>query len=234
MGWWNIPGKENLVIGDDILDITYRYLKEIRDSYKDDLDRKPTIEELEYLLNLSFRVNLDDDILENFENMEIKSLTLKTQKRLKKKEKIKPGDIFSFKINDGRYCFGRAINVTKNGTFIEIFDYISNYPVFDYAKLDKWLIDPLVISASILFEKKMEGEWSIIGETPNYEPSEKLKKSIFYYGDGISGDYYTKNIYGNQLGEIPTNKIKGMYSAQTLHRNYGVLELIDEALDKRK
>lgn len=236
MGWWNIPGKENLVIGDDILDITYKYLKEIRDSYKEDLYRKPTIEELEYLLNLSFRVNLNDDILENFENMEIKSLTLKTQKRMKKKEKIKPGDIFAFKINDGRYCFGRCISLTNTGTFVEIFDYFSKYPIFDYSKLEKWLIDPLVIDSYGLFERKVEGEWFIIGETPDYEMSEHLKNSIFYYGtgNGMTKTYYTKNIYGKQLGEVSINKIEGMYSARVFNGNYQVLELVDEALTRKK
>lgn len=233
MGWWNIPEKENLVIGDDVLDITYKYLKEIRDSYKEDMERKPTIEELEYLLNLSFRVNIDDEILENFEELEIKSLTLKTQKRLKKKEKIKQGDIFAFRINDRRFCFGRCISLTRNGTFVEVFDYISNYPVFDYSKIEKWLIDPLVIDSYGLFERKAEGEWFIIGETPNYEPSEHLKKSIFYYGDGIGG-YYTKNIYGEKLGEVATNKIEGMYSARVFNGNYQVLQLVDEALAKKK
>ena len=74
MGWWNIPEKENLVIGDDVLDVTTNFLKEIKSIYEEMWNRKPTLEEFEYMLNLSFKTSLDNEILADFDEKEIKSI----------------------------------------------------------------------------------------------------------------------------------------------------------------
>ena len=231
MGWWEIPEKENFVVGDDVLDITSNYLKEISASYQGAMNRKPTIEELEYILNLTLKTTLGIDIFNDFEEKEVKSVSIKTGK-CPKKYKIKSGDIFSFKINDGRYCFGRIINDTTNGTFIEIFDYISDKPVLDYTKMEGWLLDPLVANLLDSLENPKNKDWQIIGNTPDYEPSEKIKNLRFRYGDGAGGKYFVKDVFQNRT-EMLIKDSKHLPESTMLF-DIEILRKIDEVLLKKK
>ena len=74
MGWWNAPEQPELVVGDAVLDSVRHFLKDFSREYQEDLSRKPTLQELEYVLNLAFKVNVDDDILANFEELEVKQV----------------------------------------------------------------------------------------------------------------------------------------------------------------
>lgn len=231
MGWWNIPEKENLVIGDDVLDVTTNFLKEIKNIYEEMWNRKPTLEEFEYMLNLSFKTSLDNEILNEFDEKEVKSVSIKTAK-CPKKYKVKAGDIFSFKINDGRYCFGRVINDTSNGTFVEIFNYISDKPILDYTKMEEWLLEPLMIFTPDTLEDPKNKDWQIIGNTHDYEPSEKIKNIRFRYGDGFDGKYFVKDVYENRYEMLI--KDSKHFRESRMFFDVEILRMIDEILVKNK
>jgi Immunity protein 26 len=181
MGWWNAPDQPELVVGDAVLDSVRHFLKDFSREYQEDLSRKPTLQELEYALSLAFKVNVDDDILANFEELEVKQVLIKTAKR-PKRQKPKPGDIFAFKLGDGRFGFGRLVSTVSVGMIAEIFDYFASQPVFDYSKLGKWLIPPRPIDSFTLLERGKEGDWRIIGHTPDYVPGPEFASLRYVYG----------------------------------------------------
>ncbi|MEN9864864.1 MAG: hypothetical protein RL748_454 [Pseudomonadota bacterium] len=184
MGWWNAPEDPNLVIGDTVLDSVRHFLNEFSREYQVDLSRKPTLQELEYVLNLACRINADNEILDNFDEIEIKQVVIKTAKRAKR-QKTKPGDIFSFKLDDGRFGFGRIVSVISIGAVAEIFDYFANQPVFDYSRLGHWLISPVPIDSFSLLERGKEGDWRIIGQTSNFIPGPEFEAIRFVYGRNV-------------------------------------------------
>nr|WP_308624391.1 Imm26 family immunity protein [Massilia rubra] len=184
MGWWNAPENPDLTVGDTVLDLTRRFLIDFSREYQEDLSRKPTLQELEYALNLGFKVNLDDEIVSGFEELEVKQVTIKTAKRAKR-QKAKPGDIFAYKLDDGRWGFGRIVIKMSIGALAEFFDYTANQPAFDYSKIDTWLVPPITISPYTLFEGQVEGDWRIIGHTPDFTPDERYKDLRFVYGDPV-------------------------------------------------
>ncbi|MFC7420735.1 Imm26 family immunity protein [Iodobacter arcticus] len=181
MGWWNIPDQKDAVIGDAVLDSIRHFLKEFSHEYIEDLGRKPTLLELEYALSLAFKVNVDDEIASGMEELEIKQVVLKTAKRPKRFKPIL-GDLFAFRYDEQRYCFGRLISKLNMGMVAEIYDYFSAHPIFDPNYADKWLISPVILNPYGLFECRSEGEWLIIDKTPNYVVSEKFNDVFFVTG----------------------------------------------------
>lgn len=181
MGWWNAPDANGIEVSDVALDLVRRFLKDFSQEYQEDLSRKPTLNELEYALNLACRVNVDDTIIANFNELEVKQLQIKSTKR-SKRQKVQPGDFFSFKLDDGRFAFGRIVTNVSIGSIAEIFEYFSNQPIFDFSMLGKWLIPPLPIDSFSLLEREKEGEWRIIGHTPNYQPGAEFDSIRFVYG----------------------------------------------------
>jgi hypothetical protein len=181
MGWWSISDKENITIGDTVLDLARRFLIDFSQEYQEDLERKPTLAELQYALNLVLKVNLDDNILQNFEELEVKSVEIKTSKR-PKRVKPTPGDIFAFKINEELFGFGRLVANVSIGMVAEIFHYFSKQPILDLSKTNEWVIQPLILDTYSLFERKIEGDWRIIGHLDDNNLDEKFKDIKFVYG----------------------------------------------------
>lgn len=227
MGWWEAPDNQNIVLGDDVLDMVRHFLQDFSQTYQNDLQRKPSLEELQYVLNLGFHVNVDDDILIDFEEREIKQVILKEAKR-PKRQKPKPGDIFCFRYDELQFGFGRVVSQVFIGLVVEIFDYLSNQPIFDYSKLGKWIIEPIIINGFLLFEQRAEGDWRIIGNTPDYKPSKELESCRFIYGDGIGGNFKAMDIYGN-TESITSKEAEGLPICSP-SRNHQVIEMVRNAL----
>ncbi|MDM5181659.1 Imm26 family immunity protein [Massilia sp. DJPM01] len=181
MGWWSAPDNPEVTVGDAVLDSVRHFLRDFSREYQENLSRKPTLQELEYALNLAFKVNVDSDILDGFDELEIKQVVLKTAKR-PKKHKVTPGDIFAYRLEDGRFGFGRVVSLASVGAFAEIFDYFSDQPIFDYSKLDKWLVPPVPIESYALLETRSIGDWRTIGHTPDFVPGPKFNSLRYRYG----------------------------------------------------
>lgn len=188
MGWWNAPDNPDLTVGDTVLDMTRRCLIDVSRQFQEKLSRKPTLQELEYTLNLAFKVNVDSDILADVDELEVKQVLLKTARR-QKKQKVKPGDIFSYKMNDGRFGFGRIVSLTSVGAFAEIFDHFAAQPVCDVSKLGKWLVPPVPIESYSLLETRSIGDWRIIGHTAGFVPGPEFKDLRYVFGSSRNSLY---------------------------------------------
>lgn len=227
MGWWEAPEEHKTVLGDDVLDLVRHFLKDFSQNYQNALTRKPTLEELQYVLSLGLRVNVDDDILADFEEKEIKQVILKESKR-SKRQKPKPGDIFCFRLDETQFGFGRIVSQIFIGLVVEIFDYFSKQPVFDYSRLGQRLIDPIIIDGFSLFERMLEGDWRIIGSISDYTPGEELQKFRFVFGDPV---LRAVDIFNNR-NPISPKDAEGLPRC-SLFGDFHVKELVKEALAKK-
>lgn len=94
------------------------------------------------------------------------------------------GQIFCFKFDENKYCFGRLMTKCCVGHIAEIFDYTSSVPgitaeIFSNCKR----ISVQILDSYSLFDRKTEGEWRIIGACGNYIPTE-VENIIFHLGIG--------------------------------------------------
>lgn len=63
MGWLDAPKYPGVVLGDEPLDETFAFLKQLSRTYESGLGRKPSCEELRVLLETSLVVNADNTLL---------------------------------------------------------------------------------------------------------------------------------------------------------------------------
>ncbi|PHM72197.1 immunity 26/phosphotriesterase HocA family protein [Xenorhabdus sp. KJ12.1] len=96
---------------------------------------------------------------------------------------VKSGDIFCFKLDEERYCFGRIISKIITGHVAEIFDFTANKPEITENDISERVIPPIVIDTYSLFDKKIEkgSDWRIIGHQYNYVPK-NVGDVFFVYG----------------------------------------------------
>ena len=206
MGWWSASENPEIMVGDAVLDTVRHFLKEFSKEYQEDLSRKPSLQELEYALNLAFRVNVDDDIVSGFDELEVRQVVIKTAKR-PKREKVKPGDIFAYRLEDGRFGFGRIVSNVSVGSIAEIFDYFSDQPIFDHSR-KSWLVPPVPIESYSLLETRKIGDWRIIERHPEFIPGDEFKSLLYVYGTPPYALYAT-DIYGNKR-PISVDEAKGL------------------------
>lgn len=193
MGWWKATDAPEVQIGDSVLDETRRFLRAVSRSYETDLKRKPTLCELEYLMTLAFSVNANSDVLEDFDELRVQKVSIKTGKRPKR---VKPaiGDIFSFKLDNERYGFGRLVSELRAGTIAEIFNYTSTQPIFDPTYLNQWLIPPVLLNSFILLDERSEGQWEIISKNSDYTPGQQFENIFFSWKD-YKNEYKLEGVF---------------------------------------
>jgi len=176
MGWFesNTPGA---VIGDDALDITYDFLKNLSGTYQKALQRKPTLDELRVLIETELKV-CGSDFLADLEERGVTQVTVKTGKK-PKDQPYKVGDVFAAPVDEGRYAFGRVMMIKKNvGMLVEFFRAASQNKA----------IGPDVVKSGRLFPPiRMAGgdeslkpwRWVVVDSNPSYELSEEDAKIEF-------------------------------------------------------
>ncbi|ECH4016680.1 phosphotriesterase [Salmonella enterica] len=89
---------------------------------------------------------------------------------------VKPGDIFCFKLDEDRYCFGRIITLMTVGHFSELFDIIKKSPG--------------------ITELEISNARRIIEHQVNYNPK---NLDGIYFALGIGDSCKKKDCYGNDF-----------------------------------
>ena len=138
---------------------------------------------------------------------------------------VKPGDIFCFKLDDKKYCFGRIISKITMGHVAEIFNYISSLPeITEHDILNTHRLTKLIIlDTYTLFDKKIEegSDWRIIGHQDNFSPI-NVENTYFTYGVGNS--CWKVDVFNNE--EPIQEKEKSKYQPLTSRRNMYIKELV--------
>jgi len=136
---------------------------------------------------------------------------------------ISPGDIFCFKISDNKFGFGRIISKVSLGHSAEIFDHFSNDPHISgesIADLRKPIFY-LILDSYSLFDKKISGEWRIIGHQEE-TPLDSFEGIYFVYG--APGNYKKVDMLGNSC-DIPDEKHND-YPPYTPKNNFHVINML--------
>lgn len=111
---------------------------------------------------------------------------------------VKPGDIFWFKLDEGKYCFGRIMSLMTVGHVAEFFDIFMESPTISESDLNnsKRIIKPIIIDSYSLFDKKIEegSDWRIVGHQDNYTPE---NIDDIYFAFGIGDFCKKKDFFGN-------------------------------------
>ena len=144
---------------------------------------------------------------------------------------IKPGDIFCFQYNENTYCFGRIIwRLHKSGTPAEIFDYFSDTPSISEKIINSVnrMFPPINLDIYTLFDKKLMGEWRIIGCYANYTP-ENVDDVFFTYG---LAPYKKMDVYGNET-IITKEEAKSLQDFTYLNDTH-IKELVKANFEKQK
>ena len=225
MGWF-VTDIENVLYSDETLDLAYNFLQEFSNSYQNDLKRKPTVEELEYLLRLSLRANLDEDILADFEEKKLEDLKFKIGKR-KKKLKYAVGDMCTIPLKCGGFAFARILILQPPSWYLsEVFAYYSKDKVYR-PEIDKsgYLLYPMFITP------KDYTFWNsdIIHSAQGYI-SPKYDELRYYYGD--SGNFQLTKV-GENYGVHITNEDAKNYTKQIFYHPTDILKMIENELEKR-
>lgn len=120
---------------------------------------------------------------------------------------IKNGDIFCFKMDENRYCFGRIIAKVDFGRLAEIFDYMSDKPCISEEDIEKAvrLIPLVVLDSYSLFDRKLTGEWRIIGRQEDYTAPDF---DNIYLTFGVGNNWKIKDLYGNITRISPEEHLK--------------------------
>jgi hypothetical protein len=138
---------------------------------------------------------------------------------------IKAGDIFCFEFDDRSYCFGRIIAETDWGHLAEIFDYISEEPYITIESLKNFsrVMAPIVLDSYSLFDKKIVGEWRIVGHQEDYIVPDF---NDIYLTFGIGNDWKKIDLYGN-ISKISTEEHSKYISASPVG-DYIIKSLIQQ------
>ena len=109
---------------------------------------------------------------------------------------IKAGDIFCFQYNENTYCFGRILSRLSIGTPAEIFNYVSDSPTITKEVIENTgrMFYPINLDIYTLFDRKLMGEWRIIGKQSCFKPT-NTNDIFFTYG---IAPCKKMDIYGNE------------------------------------
>ncbi len=127
------------------------------------------------------------------------------------KGKFQIGDIFSLKLNNGEFAFGRCISEISLGHIVEIFNYFSEENKFNTTFTEQRLFEPIPIDTWGLFgRRKKEGNWQVIGHEENFIP--KNVEHLRYWG--MAGEKVTDtklmNIFDKDCGDIEISKVNSI------------------------
>lgn len=137
---------------------------------------------------------------------------------------VKAGDIFCFKLDECRYCFGRIMSLMVVGHVAEFFDIFMESPTVSESEIDnsKRIIKPIIIDTYSLFDKKIEdgSDWRIIGHQDNYTPEDI---DDIYFAFGIGDSCKKKDFFGNvtsisesEWGLLPKLSPKGDFDIKKI------------------
>jgi hypothetical protein len=183
--WESIKNKETVVLSDDAIDLLSDTLLEIKKIYQEDLERMPTVAELEALILKALQ--LDSNINEQLGEMEIVDVNFKLKKK-RKTPNIEPGIVFAIPLKEiEKYAYGLVVKGKglKDDIYIQYFDIFTNeiLDIKNFSNQFEKLFVLYTINSGIY--GIVNKEWRIIGKLSKgkFNPEEyELPDFVFYNG----------------------------------------------------
>lgn len=106
---------------------------------------------------------------------------------------IKVGDIFLLSIDGESYAAGRVLSKVDIGHGVEFFDLLLPRPEITASEIAaaQRAGTPVFVDSYGLFDRKIEGDWRIVGHDDGFAPREE--STYFSYG---AGQYWRVDIFG--------------------------------------
>lgn len=110
---------------------------------------------------------------------------------------IQPGDVFVFKIDEGKFGVGRILTKVDFGNVAEFFNAILDSPNLNVEDViaSGRRGRPVVLDSYGLFDKKIEGDWRIVDHVSSTELGDAAN---FYFSYGAGSNYKKVDIFGNE------------------------------------
>lgn len=189
MGWWDSDKTPGVILGDDPLDETFRYLEGLVGLYEEHLHRRPTVEEVRCLLEVSLRTN-GRLVLHDFDDRAVTAVKIDTAKK-PKDQPYEAGDFFTIPLGDGKYAIARIMDVYREGPpgktrmttiLIEIFREVAKKQRHSPNIIASGrLLPPIQISTGLAFKN---WRWTVVASDADYRaPKEDLAQE-FLRSDG--------------------------------------------------
>ena len=211
------------MINDQTLDLVFNFLKTYSQYFQKNLQRKPTIEELQSILNVSFCANIDESLFSECEERKVSEVKFKITKK-KRTPKYSIGDMCAIPLRRGGYAFSRIISLKAPMWYLsEIFAYYSEDKSYrKEIEESGYLFPPIFITPSDY--KRWDSP--IIHQYPNYKSS-FYAHQFYYYG---LPNNYRKVKIGEQEGIHITNEEAKEYPKMIFEDQ---VSKIEEALAER-
>ena len=145
------------------------------------------------------------------------------KKKRTKLSSLMVGDIFALKVDGGGYAFGRLAAKILGSFAAEFFDKIKTEPELSASEYQglKAVVLPIEIDSYGLFDRKIEGDWRIIGRDAAYvypNPDRRIFKigvpQNFKYIN-MAGDWVDAS---SDFGDVPYLTTNGDYHVQEIIR----------------
>jgi hypothetical protein len=152
-----------------------------------------------------------------------------TKKKRTMMRNIKSGDVFCFEYSENSYCFGRIIAIIDKTFYIsEIFDYVSDNPLITEKEINcsKRMFYPVNLDVYSLFDRKLYGDWRIIGHYNDFIPPDAER---LFFRAGMPPVAKKMDIFGNLMPISPKEE-KDLQSLSFMMDDH-IKELVKEYFD---
>jgi hypothetical protein len=214
MGWFESGKAAGVILGDEPLDLTYDFLKQLAQVYQEGCERKPTLEEVRTLLEMVL-INAGEEHVGDLAEREVSAVTIKTAKK-RKSQPYKQGDVLAIPIEGGRFAFGRLMLVSKlDGMLIEVFREVSDRKEFR----------PSIVKSGRLFHPmrflgnlRAGGDgikcwrWTVVAPNSDYAMTDE-DWAMEFKAHGDHGEWCAITLRNNDWHPLTSEESKGMEPA---------------------
>ena len=205
MGWWDSKDEAGVIIGDEPLDLAYKFVEDLAACYRDGTPgRSPTPAELAMALQVCLSVSSDAAFGED-NPVSVTKVSIRTTKR-RKTQRYAVGDLIAFDLEDGRYAFARImVNSKVMGLVLEVFRATSGSLLPPPNVTESGRVGPVFAHGTGAIETWLE---RVVAHDPSYEPSEADKRIEMVTGSPL---LWTEDIYSNRVrGPISKQEAAGL------------------------
>jgi len=196
MGWFEATEGSGLILGDDPLDLTHRFLKELAELYEEGCERKPTLAEVIACLESGLKFS-GSECIADLEERAVTQVTVKTKKK-PKDQTFKVGDVIAIPLDKNTYAFARImIDDRHDGMLMEIFRETSPDKSFRRSIIESGrLFSPITGARSAIKNCR----WHVIRSGDQYVLSESDAKMEFRVPH-FAGGRWTARRFGGKHEE---------------------------------
>jgi hypothetical protein len=209
MGWFESSKGSGLILGDEPLDITHRYLRELATLYQQGCRRKPTLAEVVALLESGLKFS-GSDCVGDLEERAVVQVVVKTRKK-PRDQRYQVGDIFAVPVTRDLFAFGRYMyDGGTGGMLVEVFRTVASARGFSRSVIESGrLFGPVVAGGSV--DRALKSwRWTVVANDPSYTISRDDLETEFASPAPHGRGWCASRFQSNEWREIDDKQAKLM------------------------